>query len=123
MARFGRGGRVPAGDGLKRISCATSTSARICNTRPGGDHLPRLQRSHRNARGDQRARVLRRRAQRNLELLDSPAVGNVKQGIVVLWRSGNLLLIQVDGGDSGVTLDTAARCIGPVNASARARGS
>jgi len=59
----------------------------------------------------------------NVPVAPQFAQGNVKQGIVVLWRSGNLLLIQVDGGDSGVTLDTAARWIGPVNASARARGS
>lgn len=124
MARFGRGGRVPAGDGLNRISCATSTSARFSNTRPGADHLPRLQRSHRNApvvtSGPASSAVA---PSHQHEPAGEPSADASKKGIVVLWRSGNLLVIKVDGGDSGVTLDTAARWIGPVNASARARGS
>lgn len=51
------------------------------------------------------------------------AQGTVKQGLVVIWRAGNLLLILIAGGASGVTIDSAARWIAAVNASAQTHGS
>lgn len=51
------------------------------------------------------------------------AQGTVKQGLVVTWRSGNLLLIVIVGGDGGVTIGTAARWIAAVNAAAQNRVS
>lgn len=51
------------------------------------------------------------------------AQGTVKQGMVLVWRSGNLLLIQVVGGDSGVTLEAAAKWVQLVQANAQSHWS
>jgi hypothetical protein len=59
----------------------------------------------------------------NLQLAPQFAQGTVKHGLVVIWRSGNLLLIQIEGGDSGVTIDAAARWVDAVNANAKTQGS
>ena len=50
------------------------------------------------------------------------AQGTVKQGLASVWRSGNLVLIQVVGGDSGVTTDAAAKWAQVVNGNAESRG-
>ena len=48
---------------------------------------------------------------------------SAKQATVFVWRSGNLLLIQVVGGDSGVTLAGSVKWALFVNMNANARGS
>jgi len=59
----------------------------------------------------------------NVAIAPQFAQGAVAQGLVVVWRSGNLLLILLAGGDGGVTIDAAARWIAAVDANARARGA
>jgi hypothetical protein len=51
------------------------------------------------------------------------AQGTGKQAIVFIWRSGNLLLIQMAGGDSGVTLDASTRWVQFVQTNAKAHGN
>ena len=59
----------------------------------------------------------------NVQTAPQFAQGTVKQGLVFVWRSGNLLLIQIDGGDSGVALEAAAKWVASVNTNAKSRGS
>ena len=53
--------------------------------------------------------------------LSSP--GTARQGIVVVWRSGNLVLIQAASGESGVTLESATKWVQLVQANAQAHGT
>jgi hypothetical protein len=46
------------------------------------------------------------------------AQGTVNQGIAFIWRRGNLLLIQIDGGDSGWTPEAAQNWVDDVNSNA-----
>jgi hypothetical protein len=50
------------------------------------------------------------------------AQGTATKGVVFVWRSGNLLLIQVVGGDSDLTLDAATKWIQTVIGNAAAPG-
>lgn len=59
----------------------------------------------------------------NVPIAPQFARGAAREGLVVLWRSGNLVLIVIAGGDGGVTIDAAARWIAAVDANARAHGS
>ena len=59
----------------------------------------------------------------NVQTAPQFAQGTVKQGVVFVWRSGNLLLIQIDGGDTGVTLEAAAKWVALINTNAKSRGA
>lgn len=45
----------------------------------------------------------------NVQIAPEFASGYARQALLTLWRSSNLLIIQICGGDSGVTLDAALR--------------
>jgi hypothetical protein len=47
------------------------------------------------------------------------AQGTVNQGIAFIWRRGNLVLIQIDGGDSGWTPDAAKKWVDDVDSNAK----
>jgi len=81
--------------------------------------VPGLQPGHRDAL----AATVRAYEGAGYTLAPQFAQGAVAQGLVVVWRSGNLLLILLAGGDGGVTIDAAARWIAAVDANARARGA
>jgi hypothetical protein len=51
------------------------------------------------------------------------AQGSVKKGMAFIWRSGNLLVIQVDGGDSAATPLEATKWVESVEANVQAHGS
>jgi hypothetical protein len=59
----------------------------------------------------------------NMPIAPQFAQGSGKQATVFIWRSGNLLLIQVVGGESGVILAASVKWAQFVNTNAKTRGS
>lgn len=59
----------------------------------------------------------------NVQTAPDFAQGTASQAVVFLWRRGNLLLIQIDGGDSGWSVDAAAKWVTSVDSNARGAAS